>query len=75
MCGSQIIEHVHYQINVQLKINTADSLFSLLMIKIQSVSLDHNDGCLILCEDKFIFSRTITSKIFGKQRTAAVHTS
>jgi hypothetical protein len=34
--------------------------------KPQSVSLDHNGGCLILSEDKFTFSRTIMSEIFGK---------
>jgi hypothetical protein len=32
-------------------------------------------GRPILAEDEFTFSRTITSKIFGKQRVTAVHTS
>jgi hypothetical protein len=30
---------------------------------------------LFLSEDKFTFSRAITSKIFEKQRAIAVHTS
>jgi hypothetical protein len=43
--------------------------------KSNSVSLDHNAGHPILSSDKFIFSRTIASKIFGKQRAIAGHTS
>jgi hypothetical protein len=43
--------------------------------KSKSVSLDHNGGRPILSYDKFIFSRTISSNTFGKQRAKAVHTS
>jgi hypothetical protein len=49
------------------EINTADSVYKRLMTKIKSVSLDHSGGCPILSEDTFIFSRTKTSKIFGKK--------
>jgi hypothetical protein len=37
-------------------------------------SFDQYGGHPILSSDYFIFSGTITSKIFGKQRATAVHT-
>jgi hypothetical protein len=43
--------------------------------KSKKFSLDQNVGRPISSEDRFTFSRTIKSKIYGKQRARAVHTS
>jgi hypothetical protein len=64
-----------YEIDVRLKYTLLIAFVADWWQKCKSVSLDHNGGRSILSSDKFIFSRTVKSKIFGKQYATAIHTS